>query len=233
MKFLDKISLYKTVDNVSEALLFGIRIDSNETLEIADFILNQQGKPLAYADTFAPTETDLENDLILFTGERITTGAGKCHMIGEEACRILRKLNIHNEKTDSALNRADYGLKKQIDKELKNPRYEYGMYCCKSCSCALWLNLASGGLNNDFKMLKSGLDYLKKHRDSKGNWKGFPSNYVLYVLNEIDFELAKCELKYAGQSIERKYKKCRLDETKYDIRRNYIYEQILNKINIY
>ena len=54
-------------------------------MQIADFILNQQGKPDAYADTFAPTENDLKKDLVLFTGEKIKSRAGKRHMIGEVA----------------------------------------------------------------------------------------------------------------------------------------------------
>ena len=91
MKYLDKNSLFKTVDNVSEALLFKLGIDKNEKAEIADFIINQQGKPRSYANTFAPTEIDLKQDLILFTGEKIKSGVGKSHMIGEEASRVLRK----------------------------------------------------------------------------------------------------------------------------------------------
>lgn len=37
--------------------------------------------------------------------------------------------------------------------------------------------------------------------------------------------------KDAASSIERKLKKRKSDDTKYDMRRNYIYEQILNKVN--
>ena len=107
MKYLDKNSLFKTIDNVSEAFLFNLGLDKNEKSEIADFIVGQQGKPRAYANTFAPTEIDLKQDLILFTGERIKTGAGKCHMIGEEASRILRKLDLHLDKVNDALQKAD------------------------------------------------------------------------------------------------------------------------------
>jgi hypothetical protein len=231
MEFLDKNSLFKTVDNVSEALLFDLRINNNETIEIADFIVNQQGKPRTYANTFAPTETDLKNDLVLFTGERITTSAGKCHMIGEEASRILRKLELHSDKIKTALHHADIGLKKQINESLHNSRYEYGMYCCKSCSCALWINLASGGLNNDLELLKAGLTYLKNHRDDEGRWSGFLYYYTLYVLNEVDKVLVMDEMKYAAKTIERRLKKKKTNESKYELRRKFICEQILNKVN--
>jgi hypothetical protein len=231
MKYLDKSSLFHTIDNVSEALLFGLEINENEKYKIADFIVNQHEKPRAYANTFAPTDIDLKHDLILFTGEKIKTGAGKCHMIGEEACRILRKLDLKTYKVKTALQEADRGLQKRIYESSENPRYQYGMYCCKSCSCALWINLASGGLNNDTKLLKAGLEFLRQHRDDKGRWKGFPYYYTLYVLNEILPDLAKNEMIYVTKSIERRLKKKKINESKYDLRRNYICEQILDKVN--
>ena len=94
MKYLDKKSLFLTLDNISEAILLNQEVDYAEKLQISNFIINQQGKLTAYADTFAPTYNDLMGDLILFTGERIKSKAGKYHIIGEEACRVLRKLNL-------------------------------------------------------------------------------------------------------------------------------------------
>ncbi len=231
MTYLDKTSLFRTVDNVSEALLYELEIDKKEKVDIADFIINQQGKPRAYANTFAPTEVDLRQDLILFTGERITSEVGKCHMIGEEASRVLRKMDLQLDRVDEALERADNGLQIQINKVLQNSRYEYGMYCCKTCSCGLWMNLASGGLSNNTKMLMAGMDYLKRHRDNKGRWKGFPYYYTLYVLNEIGSDLGLDELKYAAYSIERRLKKKKTEGNKYDMRRNDICKKILNRIN--
>lgn len=231
MKYLDENSLFQTVDNVSEALLFDFDINPSEKLTIAGFILNQQGKPRTYANTFAPTETDLKQDLILFTGERIKTSAGKYHMIGEEACRILRKLNLQTKEIQMALQKADNGLQNRIEDSLKNSRYEYGMYCCKSCSCALWINLASGGLNNNTALLAAGLNYLKRHRDGTGKWQGFPYYYTLYVLNEIEKDLAKDEMKYTAKFVERRLSKKTSDENKYAIRREYICRQILDKTN--
>ena len=231
MKYLDINSLFKTVDNVSEALFFDLEISTNEKKEITDFILNQQGKPRTYADTFAPTENDLKHDLILFTGEKINTNAGRSHMIGEEACRILRLIDGQNKKVQKALDKADKGLMTRINSGKNHPRYIHGKYCCKACSCSLWLNISSGGLQNDISLLESGLKYLKNNRDDKGSWKGFPSNYILYVLNEIDPGLVLDEMKYVGSAIERKLKKLKSSETKYDLRKNAIYERILSKIN--
>jgi hypothetical protein len=229
MDYLDRTSLFKTVDQVSEALFFDLKIDENEKVEIADFIVNQQSKPHAYADTFAPTEVDLQNDFVLFTGERIKSTVGKCHMIGEEASRVLRKLGVQTEKIKGALHRADTGLQNRLNSY--HSRYIYGMYCCKSCSCGLWLNLSSGGLNKDTQFLIAGMDYLRQHRDGEGKWKGFPYFYALYVLHEIGLDIAKEEMKYTARSIESRLRKKRTHENKFDLRRNYICEQILEKIS--
>ena len=232
MKYLNKNSLFQTVDNVSEALFFDLKIGDNEKNEIVDFILKQQGKPKTYADTFAPTEIDLKQDLILFTGEKITTNAGRCHMIGEESSRILRLIGGQSEKVQIALNKADLGLLTRIHSGKNDPRYIHGTYCCKACTSSLWLNISSGGLKNDVSILDSGLKYLKNHRDHNGGWKGFPSNYILYVLNEIEITMTLNELKYAGSAIEKKLKKKISSETKYNLRRKEIYKRILNKINM-
>lgn len=233
MKYLNSNSLFRTVDNVSEALLFGFEIDSEEKKVIAEFIVSRQLKE-AYAGTFAPTAYDSMQDLILFTGERIKTRAGKYHTIGEEASRILRKLKLTEAESKAALENADRGMRNQIESLINDPKYpyqEYGMYCCRNCSCPLWLNLASGGLYSDMNMLNAGMQYLKRFRDGKGSWKGFPVNYVLYVLNEISEELTMDELKYAGPAIEKKLKKNRSGKSVYHQRRVYICEQLLDKIN--
>jgi len=230
MEYLDKTSLFKTIDNISEALLFDLKIPENEKLKVADFIIGQQHSG-AYANTFAPTDIDLKQDLILLTGDKIKSRVGKCHVIGEEASRVLRKLNLQIEKVKTALKQADTGLQNFVNHWSQNSKHNYGMYCCKSCSCAFWINLASGGLKDNRKLLTAGLDHLKQYRDNKGGWKGFPYFYTVYVLNEISPVLAMDEMRYIAKSLENKLKRKKDNENKYDLRRNYIYEQILNKVN--
>lgn len=226
MDLLNKDSLFQTIDNVSEALLFGLPIRAKEKDEISRFIVSRHGKPHAYANTFAPTESDLREDLILFTGERIKTNAGKCHIAGEEACRILHKLNVKTEVVLSILSEAESSLQKRIESSATNPKYVHGTYCCKPCSCGLWLNLSSGAFNNA-DMLKDGLGFLKTHRDGKGRWGSFPYYYTLYVLNEIDPCLVREELRYAAPSLPNK--KPKTTENKYELRRHYLCEQIRQK----
>ncbi len=230
MKYLNPNSLFQTIDNVSEALLFNFEIEKAEKQEIADFIVGQQNKPHAYANTFAPTESDLKKDLVLFTGEKITTGAGKCHMAGEEASRVLRKLGIHNEKIRQALQKADNGMLEMVLNLTERYGYVDGTYCCNPCSCSLWINLASGGIPELAHILPDGLAYLKSTRDGKGRWKGFPYYYIIYVLNEIGPELAHEEMEYTAPYIEKKLNSKKSTKPKYDLRRNYICEQLLKKV---
>lgn len=232
MQYLDKNSLSQTIDNVSEAIFFNLEIGKEEKVQIVDFIINQQGKPDAYADTFAPTENDLKKDLVLFTGEKIRSRVGKRHMIGEEASRILRKLGLDNDNMNKALKRADTGLQKQINLCLSDSRYVYGTYCCKTCSCGLWMNLSSGGTFMDENFLKAGMDFLRTHRDGKGKWKGYPFYYTLYVLHEIDPIIAMDEMQYAAEHIAKRSVKRKGRENKYELRRQYICEHILDKVKV-
>lgn len=229
MTYLDENSLFRTVDRVSEAFLYNRLIEHGEKSAILNFLVDRQGKPGSYADTFAPTEEDLSTDLILFTGERIRSSAGKCHMIGEEACRVLRLLDNQSKRVKETLQKAETGLMTRISEVQQHPDYIRGTYCCKTCSCALWLNITSGGLGNDSEMLQAGLVYLHQHRDQRGRWKGFPGYYTLYVLNEMDPELAMDEIRYAAQFAERRLKRKTVADNQYDLRRNYICKQILKK----
>ena len=69
---------------VSLSAVINIYVYNTKENEIVEFIINQHGKPQTYANTFAPTANVLTKDLILFTGEKIKSTAGKCHMIGEK-----------------------------------------------------------------------------------------------------------------------------------------------------
>ena len=222
---LDENSLANTVNNVSEAFLYKKKISEKDKADVSEFIVSRHGKPGSYATMFAPTEFDLKNDLVLFTGEKIKTNAGKCHMLGEESSRILRKLNVHSKNVEKALSEADEGIIGRINAGHDDPRYVPGTYCCKSCTCSLWLNLSAGGLENDTEMLKSGLKWLKKFRDSKGRWQSFPFYYTLYVLTEIDPKYSEAELKYVAEYL--KNKKLRISSDKHGKRRGFIINKIL------
>ncbi len=231
MNYLDKTSLANTIDNVSEALLFGLDIEAPEKTEISRFIANQHYLPHAYANTFAPTHHDLSRDLVLFTGEKVKSKAGKCHIIGEEASRILLGLNTRENDVKTTIRQADEGLQIRINEYMNRQGETFGTYCCKTCSCSLWLNLSAGGLNNNVQMLLAGLGFLKQSRNNNGSWNGFPYYYTLYVLNEVTPALAMEELKFAAGSIKKRLKRMNCDKNKFTLRRDFICRSILEKVS--
>lgn len=229
MDLLNKNSLVQTIDNISEAMLMNKEIPLKDKTLLANFILSRQDKPLAYAHTFAPTEFDLAHEFRLFTGEKVNSKVGLCHILGEEASSILRKLNSKKGNIDIALQKADNGLDSYINKY--SHLYPKGFYCCKTCSSALWLNIGTGGVKSQQSLLTHGIKILENQRNGNGRWKGFHYYYTLHVLNAIDIEFAKHELKYAAPEIEKRLKLNLKNESKYELRRNLISEQILQKIN--
>jgi hypothetical protein len=151
--------------------------------------------------------------------------------LGEEASRILRKLKIEDQRIQIALRESDEGLQKRIDDHLTRQGGTFGAYCCKTCSCSLWLNLAAGGLNNNIQMQLAGLNFLKYFRNDEGSWNGFPYYYTLYALNEIPSALVIDELRFAASSIEKRLKRRISNENQYTLRRNFICESILKKVS--
>jgi hypothetical protein len=134
MEYRDPLSLAATIDRVSEALFFGLEIEASEKQSVTEFLIKRHYAPGAYANMFAPTEMDMKQDLVLFTGEKIKSNVGRRHMLGEEASRILYKLGVNNETIKTVLQEADEGISQRI-KSIANPD---GCYCCKTCSCSLW-----------------------------------------------------------------------------------------------
>ncbi|MBN2261563.1 MAG: hypothetical protein JW735_01545 [Prolixibacteraceae bacterium] len=226
MRFLDSTSLANTIENVSEALFFGFEIAENEKQAIAVFLVSRHHAQGAYGNMFAPTNKDLKRDFLLFTGEKIRSNAGRRHMMGEEASRTLHKLGLKNESIETTLRESDEG----IASLMKKHDSRLGTYCCKTCSCSLWLNVSAGGLNGDTCILKTGMDFLKQHREEKGTWKGFPYYYTLYVLNEVGTGFAIDEMRFAEQSIKRWIKRKPDAEDKIALRRFALGERILGQI---
>src|SRR4030066_2351946 len=83
---LDPTSLMKTVDNINEHILFGEAIPTQEGLEAAQWIAAQQGQKGHYRYMFAPTSSDFEQGMRLFTGERLVCASAR-HIMGQEAAR--------------------------------------------------------------------------------------------------------------------------------------------------
>jgi hypothetical protein len=77
------------------------------------------------------------------------------------------------------------------------------MYCCGTCSCAYWRNLAAGGLTRAEARLARGMKDMKARRLDTGKWRFFPFFYAVLTLTEIDLPGALAELRYAAPALER------------------------------
>lgn len=193
-------SLARTLDAINEAFFFGRPIPSAEREQVAKWIAERQGRPGSYADMFAPTSSDLEKGIRLFTGEMVRSGAALRHVIGEEACRALILLKSHSEVVQNALERASQGMLSRLTDPQDRAT---GMYCCGTCTPALWRHLAAGGLTGAERWLTCGMKALKAHRDGESKWRRFPFHYTLLALTEIELLEARREMKYAAPACER------------------------------
>jgi hypothetical protein len=77
------------------------------------------------------------------------------------------------------------------------------MYCCGTCSVALWRHLTTGGLADADRLLPAGMRALQSHRNGHRRWRRFPFHYTILALTEIDCPLAVAELRYAAPALER------------------------------
>jgi bacterioferritin-associated ferredoxin len=218
MKLLNTKSLAATVDSVNESLFFGKAIPAAEKLKVAKWLVSRQGVKHSYAGLPAPTDMDL-NGIKLFTGEAISTRAGTCHILGEEALRILLLFNVKDASIKQAIERANASMVARINKP------DAGGYCCGKCSVAMWRTLIAGGLDNQEARLANGLVSLGKYRDGKGRWGHYPFYYTLLALSEMDSRQAIAEMRYAAPVLER----MRRAEDIYSLRRQRLAKLVLAK----
>jgi hypothetical protein len=225
VKLINQNSLASTLDAVNEAFFNNRDLSKSEKAQTAKWIASRQGLPGSYANMFAPTKEDFQNDLVLFTGEKISTRVGKSHVLGQESCRILLLLNVKSADVKSALEKANAGFMKPMKQYIVADK---GMYCCASCSCALWRHLSAGGLKNGERILAAAMRTLKSFRDGRGRWKRFPFYYTLFVLNGTELPSARKEMQYAAPACERLLKR-QMKRDKISMRRRILAERILEK----
>jgi hypothetical protein len=221
MGIVNRQSLGVTLDRLVDADFRGARLLKTDKLEAAKWIAARQGQPRSYAGMFAPTARDFSNGIRLYTGERMNSGAGVSHILGEEACRALIKLNAGGRAVRDALGHATEGMWQRLAESEGVP----GFYCCGTCTAALWRHLAAGGLKNQERLLNSGVKHLKTLRQDNGRWRRFPFYYTLLALSEIDLPAARRELKYAGPACERVVGRKATDS--YAERRKLVAERVL------
>ena len=108
-------SLALTVNAVNDVFTFGLKTTAAEKKKTAEFIASRQGLKHSYAGMFAPTDKDMREGVLLYTGERVKTGAATMHILGEESIRALFKLGVKNKKVTEALKIANANMIQRLD----------------------------------------------------------------------------------------------------------------------
>jgi hypothetical protein len=226
---IDTASLSKTLDAINAAHADGRAIAAVERGRAARWIAGRQGLPGAYAATFAGFPSERSKGIVLFTGERIASASAR-HILGEEASRALRLLRVRDSKVARALEAANDGLMRCLQRAAEDPRNgNPGLYCCGKCSVGLWRNLLSGGLDRNEERLKRGALHLRSVRDGEHGWRRFPFWYTVLALSEMDNAEARSELKYAAPALEHEVSRA-MASSAYARRRHTLAVRTLNRL---
>ncbi|HEY4106548.1 MAG TPA: hypothetical protein VGM44_21755 [Polyangiaceae bacterium] len=195
-------SLSETVDALNAAKFEGRKLSLTERRRVASWLVARQGLPGAYGDMFAGFAGERAG-IVVFTGERITSASAR-HILGEEASRALRMLDVPDRAVRQALERASTGMLKCLERAEEDPRNQNpGRYCCGKCTVGLWRNLLAGGLDRQAERLAAGVRHLRSARDDDGGWHKFPFWFTVLALGEMDFSAAKRELAHVRPTLER------------------------------
>lgn len=202
--------LFELIDAVNDAAFWNGVIPAKDQLRIVREIAAAQGKPGAYANTFALTSNEQKTGIQLFTGEATKSAAAR-HIAGEEACRALLLLNVPDAKVQHALETATNELLRALDRSFRDKEHRmggnHGTFCCGRCTVSVWRHVIAGGLDRADERLAGGLKALRQQRSADGKWGVFPVWYTLSALVDIDSKQAADEIKYVAKTLERTARK--------------------------
>src|SRR5688572_25987647 len=88
-------SLSRTLDALNALAFEQRRPPLAERKRVAQWIAARQGLAGAYSGTFAGFPRERSDGIQVFTGERITSASAR-HILGEEASRALRWLDVRD-----------------------------------------------------------------------------------------------------------------------------------------
>ena len=205
MHLLDERSLGRTVDRINDSSFSTARIPAAERARAAAWIASRQGGPRCYCGLFAPTDADWAAPLALFTGEKVTTGAGRSHVLGQESYRALLVLKGRGRAVTDAINGACEGMVPRLVQASSRWGAALGDYCCGTCSVSVWRAMAAGAYPqiDAEAWLAAGLKSLRSHRKPSGDWRRYPLWYTLLALSEMDGDAAREERRYAAPALEK------------------------------
>ena len=219
---LDTTSLTNTIDNINSMFLAGEEIVPAQGLEVARWIVSRQGEKGSYRGLPAATPADFEQDMRVFTGEKLLCASAR-HIMGQEGARATWLLGQDDPNVRRAYDQATRWMHTTPEFE------EHGTYCCGRCSLAFWRHIWVGDFEHKEAHLVKGLQQMKDLRLGDGKWRNFPFFYAIYTLAELELDPAHEELKYARPVMERYIKHARADI--YAKRKVTIITNILENLN--
>lgn len=196
MMILDTTSLLKTVDKVNELHLLGEEISLTEGIDIAKWIVTREGLKGSYRGMFAPTDSDFEAGIRVFTGEQLESASAR-HISGQEAARAAWLLGKTDPEVREAYQRVTRWMPDHAEFQ------HWGTFCCGKCTLAFWRHYWVGDFPEKETRLVKGLQAMKARRTGDGKWQRFPFFYTIYTLLGIDVDPARAELNYAKPVMER------------------------------
>lgn len=223
-------SLAKTIDLLEEALFFKTNLSPEQRKTASTWLAGRQGLKGSYHGMYAPTDSDFRDGVKLFTGEKISSGAGSSHILGELTCRTLIVLGDNDPNVKQSLKKASEAILGRITIQDSEKPEQFGMFCCGVCSVSLWRNVAAGGLDRQVERLQAGLAHLKRHRVGDGTWRRFPYYFTLLALSEIEQKLVFEELLYTEETARRRLKLLQKKTDLYSKRRKELLKRILVRL---
>jgi hypothetical protein len=192
------LSLAKKVDSINEHLFYGMKLSKKYIKEIIQLIRDRQQSCGETTGQLAFTSLDIEDGMLLFTGEKLKTNLATKNILSQEAYRLLTLSNEFDVSTDQTIKLANKWLEDSC----------FSTFCfvgeCKHSTLAYIRFLNTIKLPKYEEQIRKFITLLKEHRDNKGQWDGFPFFYTLLVLKEINLPEAISELCYAIPACERK-----------------------------
>lgn len=226
MSLLNKTSLYRTVDNVNEAIFYGKQISKKEAGDIVKWVSGTLDTEYSYNKSFGVTRKDMKDRVFTFTGEPLNSPASMRHIMAEESCRVLLELSKITGRDVAALSRSNVNFYRMLEASHAAGKHP-GTFCCGPCTVGLWRHLSAGGLPDYAENLDEGISVLHDFHDGAGRWGRFPFFYTLLALSEIDLPIAQKEINYAQPECERILNRLH-NKNKFSIRKRDLLLRVMN-----
>jgi hypothetical protein len=202
MNLIDHTSIVNSLDKLNECYLYGETVPADAGLQLARWIASRLGEKGAYRGMFAPTPSDFEHGIHVFTGEELQSASAR-HIMGQEAARAVWLLGNRDPELHNVYEHATAWMHDNLE------FHETGTFCCGRCTLAYWRHFSVADFKNKHMLLQKGLLAMRKMRTGDGQWRTLPFYYAVYTLTDLDLELAREELNYARRAMESHLKRLR------------------------